>query len=140
MLGEILRQMLPDRIRCEDGADGRPRRGRKVRALTEHHSTARTTAQPWPDGTRVNGSERYRTPLGPPSRTLCSIAPLLRRARIVQAQGRSDERKVRKRLRKIANLPLRLRIVFFREQTDVMRTDSRRSNREDASASRFCSV
>jgi len=32
----------------------------------------------------------------------------------MQAQGRSDERKVRKRLRRIANLPVRLRIVFFR--------------------------
>src|SRR5262249_35540760 len=31
----------------------------------------------------------------------------------MQIQGRSDESKVRKRLRKIADLPLRLRIVFY---------------------------
>jgi hypothetical protein len=39
----------------------------------------------------------------------------------MQVQGRSDEIKVRKRLRKIADLPLRLlRIVFFREQADIV--------------------
>ena len=56
----------------------------------------------------------------PASRTLCSAAALLRRADIMQVQGRSDESKVRKRLRKIADLPLRLRIVFFREQADIV--------------------
>jgi hypothetical protein len=38
----------------------------------------------------------------------------------MHAQGSSDERKVRKRLRKIAYLSLRLRIVFFCQQTDVI--------------------
>src|SRR5215510_5304872 len=38
----------------------------------------------------------------------------------MQIQGRSDESKVRKRLRKIADLPLRLRIVFFRQQADIV--------------------
>ena len=38
----------------------------------------------------------------------------------MQVQRRSNESKVRKRLRKIADLPLRLRIVFFREQTDIV--------------------
>jgi hypothetical protein len=56
----------------------------------------------------------------PASRTLCSVAALLRRADVMQVQGRSDEIKVRKRLRKIADLPLRLRIVFFREQADIV--------------------
>src|SRR5215471_15979646 len=51
---------------------------------------------------------------------LRSVAPLLRRANIVQAQRRSDESKMRECLREIAKLPLRLRIVFFRKQTNVV--------------------
>src|SRR5262249_50328939 len=51
---------------------------------------------------------------------LRSLAPLLRRANIVQAQRRSDESKMRECLREIAKLPLRLRIVFFRKQTNIV--------------------
>src|ERR1700739_4940474 len=39
---------------------------------------------------------------------------------VAQAHGRHDEGKVRERLRKIADLPSRLRIVFLREQADVV--------------------
>ena len=45
---------------------------------------------------------------------------LLRGADIVQIQGRSDESEMRKRLREITDLPPRMRIVFFREQADVV--------------------
>ena len=38
----------------------------------------------------------------------------------MQAQGRSDQCKVRERLREIAKLPLRRRIVFFREQANIV--------------------
>ena len=51
---------------------------------------------------------------------LRSLASLLRRADIVQAQRRSDESKMRECLREIAKLPLRLRIIFFRQQTNIV--------------------
>ena len=43
-----------------------------------------------------------------------------RRADIVEVQGRSNQSQVRKRLRKITDLSLRMRIIFFREQADVV--------------------
>src|SRR5215470_4230289 len=49
-----------------------------------------------------------------------SVPALLRGAGIEQAQGRSDERKMRECLREIAKLPLRLRIVFLGEQADIV--------------------
>jgi hypothetical protein len=51
---------------------------------------------------------------------LRSLPALLRGADIVQAQGRPDEGEMRERLRKIAELPPCLRIVFFREQADIV--------------------
>src|SRR5215472_5670386 len=51
---------------------------------------------------------------------LRSLAPLLRRANIVQAHRRSDESKMRECLREIAKLPLRRRVVFFRQQAHVI--------------------
>lgn len=39
---------------------------------------------------------------------------------IAQAHGRHDEGEMRERLGKIAELPPRLRIVFFREQADIV--------------------
>src|SRR6516162_1269649 len=51
---------------------------------------------------------------------LRSVAPLLRRANIVQAQRRTDESKMRECLREIAKLPLRLRIVFFCQQANIV--------------------
>jgi hypothetical protein len=44
-----------------------------------------------------------------------SRTPPLRRTDIVQVQRRSNESEMRKRLRKITDLPLRLRVVFFRK-------------------------
>jgi hypothetical protein len=38
----------------------------------------------------------------------------------VQVQSRSDERKMRKRLREVSDLPLCSRIVLFREQADIV--------------------
>src|SRR6516165_10679682 len=49
-----------------------------------------------------------------------SRTPPLRRTDIVQVQGRSNESEMRKRLRKVTDLPLRLRIVFFRKQADIV--------------------
>ena len=49
-----------------------------------------------------------------------SRTPPLRRTDIVQVQGRSNESEMRKRLRKITDLPLRLRVVFFRKQADIV--------------------
>src|SRR5262249_2290701 len=51
---------------------------------------------------------------------LRSLAPLLRGANIVQAHRRSDESKMRECLREIAKLPLRRRVVFFRQQAHVI--------------------
>src|SRR5215469_14685012 len=51
---------------------------------------------------------------------LRSLAPLLRRANIVQAQRRTDECKMRECLREIAKLPLRLRVVFFGQQANIV--------------------
>src|SRR6516225_3284207 len=51
---------------------------------------------------------------------LRSPAPLLRVCNIVQAQRRSDKCKMRECLRKIAKLPLRRRVVFFRQQANVV--------------------
>jgi hypothetical protein len=45
------------------------------------------------------------------------MAALLRGTDIVQVQGGSNQSEMRKRLREITNLPLRMRIVFFCEQT-----------------------
>src|SRR5215469_7504356 len=41
-------------------------------------------------------------------------------ARIVQAQRRTDECKMRECLREIAKLPLRLRVVFFCQQANIV--------------------
>jgi hypothetical protein len=51
---------------------------------------------------------------------LRSLASLLRGADIMQAQRRSDDRKMRECLREIAKLPLRLRIVFFCQQANIV--------------------
>ena len=51
---------------------------------------------------------------------LRSLPALLGGADIVQAQGRSDQSKMRECLREIAELPPRMRIVFFREQADIV--------------------
>ena len=45
---------------------------------------------------------------------------MLRRADLVKVQGRSDESEMRKRLREITDLTLGIRIVFFREQADIV--------------------
>ena len=49
-----------------------------------------------------------------------SLPALLHWPGAMQAQSRADKSKTRKRLRKIADLPPRMRIVFFREQADVV--------------------
>ena len=51
---------------------------------------------------------------------LRSMPALLRGADIVQVQGRSNQCEMRKRLREITDLPPCMRIVFFREQADVV--------------------
>src|SRR6266852_7781097 len=52
---------------------------------------------------------------------MCASWPApLRRTGIVQVQSRSDESKMRKRLREVADLPLCSRIVLFREQADII--------------------
>jgi len=51
---------------------------------------------------------------------LRSLPALLGGADIMQAQGRSDQGEMRECLREIAELPPRMRIVFFREQADIV--------------------
>ena len=51
---------------------------------------------------------------------LCSLPALLRGTDIMQAQGGSDQGKMRERLREIAQLPLCAWVVFFREQANII--------------------
>jgi hypothetical protein len=52
----------------------------------------------------------------------------------MQAQGRSDESKMRECLREIAKLPLRLRVVFFRQQANIV------AQREQTLEQRACFI
>jgi hypothetical protein len=38
----------------------------------------------------------------------------------MQVQGRSDQREMRERLRKISHPPPRVRVVLFRQQADIV--------------------
>ncbi len=51
---------------------------------------------------------------------LRSLPALLRGTDIVQALGCPDKSEVRECLREIAKLPLRIRIVFFRSQANIV--------------------
>jgi hypothetical protein len=71
------------------------------------------------DGTKITRIQTSRNGLR-------SLPALLRGASIVQAQGRSDERKMGECLREIAELPLRLRIIFLSEQADIVAVGGQR--------------
>ena len=50
----------------------------------------------------------------------CATSISQRRNDPVQHQRRSDQRQMRERLRKVANLPFRLVIVFLGQQSDIV--------------------
>src|SRR5262249_60874613 len=68
----------------------------------------------------IDSRDRARLRRATESLMLVSRTPPLRRTDIVQVQGRSNQSEMRKRLRKITDLPLRLRVVFFRKQADIV--------------------